>query len=59
MGMLLGLAALGIVLFLIAEFIGMVFLLLVVGVCLQTGGLINYTIAGAVLAICMLLKMRD
>jgi hypothetical protein len=59
MSMLLGLAAIGIALFLLVEFIGMVLLLLVVGIAIQTGGLFNYMLAATIIAVCFMLKMRD
>jgi len=59
MSMLLGLAAIGVVLFLLVEFIGMVLLLLVVGIAIQTGGLFNYILAAIIIVICFALKMRD
>jgi hypothetical protein len=59
MSMLLGLAAIGVVLFLLVEFIGMVLLLLVVGIAIQTGGVFNYILAAIIIVICFALKMRD
>ena len=56
MAFIFTLICLGVIFLLIVEFVGMVFLMLAIGICIQTGGFICWTIAIAIIVGMIALK---